>query len=30
MNVRPAALAEASDFMEAYHRLWRRAVRRFL
>jgi hypothetical protein len=23
-------LAEASDFMEAYHRLWRRAVRSFL
>ena len=23
-------LAETSDFMEAYHRLWRRAARRFL
>ncbi len=23
-------LAEAGDFMEAYHRLWRKAVRRFL
>jgi hypothetical protein len=23
-------LAEAEDFVEAYHRLWRRAVRSFL
>jgi hypothetical protein len=23
-------LAEAGDFMEAYHRLWRKAVRRLL
>ena len=23
-------LAEAEDFVQAYHRLWRRAVRRFL
>jgi len=24
------ALAEAEDFVQAYHRLWKRAVRRFL